>query len=180
MFDIFTKKKINEAKVANVFVNSIFNMVDEGFPLVASFINEDSEFVSTPNIQPENSMDFMLVAFAGNIKFIPEYFESYQDLRLTEQIISKLACALDTDKENMKKIIKELDLLFSKLNHPSKNTHYAMSKAVFHKYNLYQYQQDYFKNMRSPNPIFLKKLDEIMAQFIWDWDSFLDKYRVIE
>jgi hypothetical protein len=54
-----------------------------------------------------------------------------------------------------------------------------MSKAVFFKYNLSAYQQDYFKMMQTPNPIFLKKMDEIMSNFLFNWESFTVKYKVV-
>ena len=67
----------------------------------------------------------------------------------------------------------------NKVNHPSKNMHYAMSKGIFGKYQLNQFQDDYFKNMNSPNPMFLKRLDEAMDCFIWNWESFKQKYQII-
>jgi hypothetical protein len=64
------------------------------------------------------------------------------------------------------------------VNFPSKNILYSMSKAVFFKYELNQYQDEYFRSMNTPNPIFLKSLDEVMRNFIWDWEAFCDKYKV--
>jgi hypothetical protein len=67
----------------------------------------------------------------------------------------------------------------SRVNAPSKNVIYAMSKAVFFKYNLCEKQDKYFKDMKTANPIFLKNLDELMKNFTWDWDAFNDKYKVV-
>ena len=55
-----------------------------------------------------------------------------------------------------------------------------MSKAIFFKYELNDYQQDYFRKMKTPNPIFLKRLDEIVANFIWNWNDLKDKYKIVE
>ena len=55
---------------------------------------------------------------------------------------------------------------------------YAMSKGIFDKYALYDYQDEYFKRMQVPNPLFLKRMDEIVENFIWDWSAFLKKYRL--
>jgi hypothetical protein len=55
-----------------------------------------------------------------------------------------------------------------------------MSKAVFYKYDLAKYQKEYFKNLSSPDPIFLKHLDEIIDQFIIRWDHFTEKYKIAE
>ena len=53
-----------------------------------------------------------------------------------------------------------------------------MSKAVFFKYKLGQYQDDYFAQLNAPNPIFLKRMDSIMENYIWDWNSFFNKYKL--
>lgn len=179
MLTLFRKKKLAEDKVANVFVNTLLDLVDEGFPEVAALINEDPEFTTRPNIDSEDSDRFLLIVLAGNMKYIPDFFTNYQDFRLMDLINRKMASTLDADPEALKQTISNYQSLFTRINHPSKNTHYAMSKAVFHKYELNQFQETYFRNMKTPNPIFLKRLDEIMAHFIWDWEGFQNKFRVV-
>jgi hypothetical protein len=51
---------------------------------------------------------------------------------------------------------------------------------VFFKYELGQYQEDYFKNMNSPNPLFLKRLDEAMKLFLFNWAETKDNYQIVE
>jgi hypothetical protein len=53
-----------------------------------------------------------------------------------------------------------------------------MSKAMFEKYKLNDFQDDYFRRMQAPNPLFLKRMDEVMANFIWNWDAFFKKYKM--
>ena len=67
----------------------------------------------------------------------------------------------------------------NRVNHPSKNMLYAMSKAMFYKYELNDHQVEYFRNLNTPNPIFLKNLDDVMSNFLWDWDAFEEKYKVV-
>jgi hypothetical protein len=64
------------------------------------------------------------------------------------------------------------------INAPSKNNLYAMSRAVFYKYELNQYQDEYFMRENAPNPIFKKNLDDVMRNFVWDWSAFTEKYKV--
>ena len=52
-----------------------------------------------------------------------------------------------------------------------------MSKAVFFKYKLGQYQDAYFSQLNAPSPILLKRMDNVMENFLWDWDTFFDKYK---
>lgn len=180
MFKSLLKKKISEEKLANVFVNGLIDLVDNAFPEVAALINEDPEFAVSPRIQDTDSDKFLLIVIAGNLKYIPNHFSSYQDMRMIDQIYRKLAVALGLDVESVKTVIGKYQNFCSRMNHPSKNTLYAMSKGVFYKYELTQYQDEYFKGMNCPNPVFLKRLDEILLNFIWDWDAYLDKYRVTE
>ncbi|MGD1846714.1 MAG: hypothetical protein ACFB10_15100 [Salibacteraceae bacterium] len=180
MLTLFRKKKLAEEKVANVFVNTLLDLVDEGFPEVAALINEDPEFSISPNINAEDSDRFLLIMLAGNMKYIPDYFTNYQDFRLMDLINRKMALALGVEADALKQTISNYQSFFTRINHPSKNTHYAMSKAVFYKYELNDFQSEYFRNMKTPNPIFLKRLDDIVAHFIWDWESFQNKFRVVE
>ena len=117
---------------------------------------------------------------AGNLNFIPRYFNDYQDIRLAESANRKFARVLDVPLDIFKSEIKKYNQLFSRLNHPSKNTLYAMSKAVFNKYHLGQFQDEYFKKMDAPNPVFLKRLDAIMEEFIFDWEQFVDDFKIVE
>jgi hypothetical protein len=75
-------------------------------------------------------------------------------------------------------LIRSYQSFISRINQPSKNMVYGMSKAVFHKYSLNNFQDEYFKRMQAPNPLFLKRMDEVMGNFVWNWDAFFKKYRL--
>ena len=180
MFTIFKKKKLTEDQLANFFVNSIIRLVEEGFGDVAEIINNDPEFLKRPGISRTDSDRFLLVVIAGNMKFLNDHLTSVKDVRITEKIYRKLSQALGVDPMSLKETVAKYQSWMSRINHPSKNTRYAMSKGVFFKYDLNQFQTDYFRNMNTPNPIFLKRLDEIIAQFVFDWDDLNEKYRIVE
>jgi len=180
MFDIFFKKKITEEKLVDYFVFSTVKMVDEAFNDVAELIIRDPEFKTTPQIDDTNVDPFLWVVITGNLSLIPRHFNDYQDIRLMEDANRKFSRLLDIPVDVFKMEIKKNSQLFSRLNHPSKNTVYAMSKAVFHKYHLGQYQDEFFKNKDLPNPLFLKRLNEIMEQFLFNWEQFVDDYKIVE
>ena len=56
MFKIFGKKKIKEDVVANIFVNSILNTIDQGFSEIAGIIN-DALNVSLAILQTKSIVD---------------------------------------------------------------------------------------------------------------------------
>lgn len=178
MLTLFGKKKLTENAVANIFVNSLVDLADKGFEDVAFLIQNDPSFVSPPQIDPQNIDPFLLILVAGNISFIPKYFSNGQDRRIIELTMEKMAEIYGMEQMEYAALVKKYKSFMSRINHPSKNMHYAMSKAVFYKYNLNEYQDDFFKPLKSPNPIFLKKMNDIMEHFIWNWEGFFERYRV--
>lgn len=175
MFAIFGKKKVKEDVVANIFVNTILNTIDNGFNDIVDIINDAPEFIKSPAITQENDDAFVLIVIAANLNYIPQHLKEYQDDRMIQLIITKFSNAFDVEESRLKEVITNYQTYLSKVNHPSKNTLYAMSKAVFGKYQLNQFQDEYFKNMNSPNPMFLKRLDEVMENFLWNWDTYTQK-----
>lgn len=180
MFSIFKKKKLTEEQAAQIFVNSIITLVDEGFDDVVDIINNDPEFERMPQISKNDADKFLLIVISGNLKLISKHFEAVREVKITDRIIRKFAHVLKVEPQVLKETIAKYQSWMAQVNHPSKNTLYAMSKGIFFKYDLNQYQNEYFRNMNTPNPIFLKRLDEIVSQFIFDWETLIEKYRLVD
>ncbi len=178
MFGTLLKKKISNDTLANVFINGIFDSIDNTFPLVAEYINEDPAFVQSPNINPEDNYEFSLIILVGNISFLESSFPPEQADQIESIIYEKLARMYEMSTSEFKQLLKDYKTFINRLNSPSKNMIYGMSKAIFDKYTLYNYQDEYFKRMQTPNPLFLKRLDHIVENFVWNWDSFFKKYKL--
>jgi|TARA_B110000503_G_C7170283_1_gene423913 hypothetical protein len=177
---IFGKKKLKEDKLANIFVNSILQTVEECFSDIVGIIKESPEFVNTPEIETNHDSKFLLIVIAANLKEIPRHLESHQDNRVINLIITKLSGVFGVEFDKLEGTLREYQSYLSRVNHPSNNNLYAMSKAVFFKYDLGQYQEDYFKNMNSPNPLFLKRLDEAMKLFLFNWAETKESHHIVE
>ena len=178
MFGAILRKKVSDEKLANVFINGLFSSIDNGFPVVAEFINDDPAFVVSPKIPKNHNYEFSLIVIVGNLSFLESAFEPEQADRVESLVYTKLAKAYEMTNLEFKQLVKDYKHLITRLNHPSKNMVYAMSKGIFDKYALYNFQDEYFKRMQSPNPLFLKRMDEIVENFVWDWDAFFKKYRL--
>lgn len=177
---IFGKKKLKEDKLANIFVNGTLEAVDKGFEDIIGLIKDSPEFISTPEIDPNEDSKFLLIVLAANLKEIPKHLAAHQDHRMINLIITKLAAVFDVDFDKLEGILREYQSYLGRVNHPSNNNLYAMSKAVFFKYDLGQYQEEYFKKMNAPNPLFLKRLDEAMALFLYNWKDTQEEFQIVE
>jgi len=178
MFSTLIKKKLSDDQVANIFINAIYNCVDNGFPIIANMINEDPAFVQSPNISEKNNNEFAMIVIVGNLSFLESTFDAEQAARIEALIFEKLSRIYEMESNQFQNLVREYQSFIMRVNHPSKNWIYGMSRALFYKYNLNDYQDMFFKRMQAPNPLFLKRMDEVMTNFIWNWDAFFKKYRI--
>ncbi len=178
MLGSLLKKKLSDNQLANVFMNGILEMVENGFGEVAQLINEDPAFIASPNIQEEKNGQFSMVVMVANLSYLESTFEVEQAVRVEQLIFDKLGKMMQASAAEAEETVREYQKFMLRINHPSKNMVYAMSKAVFYKYNLNDYQDEYFRRMQAPNPLFLKRMDAVVGNFLWDWDAFFKKYRI--
>jgi hypothetical protein len=175
---IFRKKKLTTDKVANVFVNSLTSSIDNSFEDITNSIINSPEFIKKPNIDHNNSDKFLMIILAGNISYLKRYFTATEEKEIKGKIIEKFAGVFGLDYKEMKSIIDDFSAFICRVNYPSKNTIYGMSKALFFKYNLGESQEEYFAKLNTPNPLLLKQLDKIVENYIWDWTTFFNTYKI--
>lgn len=176
---LFGKKKLSEDKLANIFVNAVLELTAGGFPTVAAELNESPEFQVCPEISETDDRAFALIVLAGNLIEMQRVVGPGVDRRIQALSISKFAEAMGGTGAELEEEVKTVRERMERLNYPSKNTVYAMSKVLFHEYELYCFQDTYFREQRTPNPIILKRLNGLMGYFIWGWSDVLDQYRIV-
>lgn len=179
MLTIFGKKKLTPERVAHLLAHNILETVENGFPEIAGFIKDSPEFVRVPDIDKDDYGKFLMIVIAGNFSYIPQFFTEGQDKEIIDECTKKFAPVFDMTPAQLASHVREYKEFMSRVNAPSKNMLYAMSKAIFFKYDLNDCQEEYFRSMKTPNPIFLKNLDEVVRNFLWDWEAFNEKYKVI-
>lgn len=176
---LFGKKKISEDKLSNVFVNAVLELTAGGFPLVAAELNESPEFEASPGLVPEDDSNFALIVLAANLMEMQRIAGPGLDKRLYALSVSKFASAFNRDAGDVEQEVKALQGRMERLNYPSKNTVRAMGIVLFQEYELYCYQDLYFREQRVPNPIILKRVTNLMGYFIWGWNDVLEQYRIV-
>ncbi len=172
------KRKLSDDQVSNIFINALLEVVDNGFIEVAELINEDLAFVKSPEVESNQNGEFALIVIAANLSFLESTFDADQALRVEQMIFQKLGKMYDLSTSEFQALAREYQSFITRVNYPSKNMVYGMSKAMFEKYQLNEFQDDYFRRMQAPNPLFLKRMDEVMANFIWNWDAFFKKFKM--
>jgi hypothetical protein len=175
---LFRKKKITESQLAMSFVNTTIRSIEDSFEDVIDAIKNDSELASTPSISEKEINQFIFIVFAGNLKLLERFLPASEEISLNGLITEQITVAYNSDYNTIKGLLEEYSSYISRVNHPSKNVLYGMSKAIFFKYNLGKHQEDYFAQLNSPNPIFLKRIDNIMENYLWDWNNFFNKYKI--
>ncbi len=178
MLGTLLKKKLSDNQLASIFLNGIFEMVDNSFVEVVDLINDDVAFVQSPCLSAEKNGQFTMIVVVANISSLESAFETTQANRIERIIFEQLGSLMGKSTAEAEEKVREYQKFMSRINHPSKNLVYAMSKSVFSKYQLNEFQDEYFKRLQAPNPLFLKRLDQMMALFLWDWDSFFKKYKI--
>ncbi len=176
---LFGKKKITEEKLSNVFVNAVLEFTAQGFPALAAELNESPEFIVSPNLKEADDVDFALIILAGNLMEMQKIIGPGLDRRIYSLSVSKFAQAIGRTGSDLELEVRALQSNMDRLNFPSKNTVYAMGKAVFHRYDLYCFQDVYFREQRSPNPIILKRINVLMGYFIWNWAEVQEQYKIV-
>jgi len=172
------KKKLKPEEVARMFVHATLDSIEDAWPDVLGMLRETPHLERVPEIEDAEVGPFLLVVLAGNLDFIPHFFDAGTDQVLVEAILSELAIQLDLPTPQLAPKISQMRDAMVKLNKPSNKTLSAMSRGLYIGYDLNGCQEEYFRSLSVPNPRFLMQMEEILQHFLWDWSSFNEQYRV--
>jgi hypothetical protein len=172
------KKKLKPEEVARMFVHATLDSVEDAWPDILGLLRETPHLERPPEIDDAEVGPFLLVVLAGNLDFIPRFFDGGADHALVEAIVSELSTQLELPTDQLADRISCTRDARVKLNKPSKKTLSAMSRGLYLGYGLNEYQEEYFRSLNVPNPRFLMQMEEVLQHFLWDWTSFHEQYRV--
>ena len=178
LFGKLVKQKLTEEQVATLFVNTTFESVEAGWPLVAEAINECASFATRPQLDPNDYGRFLLAVVAANLQSIPKHFEAGVDRRLVQRICAKFARAFDMSNDDFTKRVQAYRSYMKQVNHPSKKLDRGFTRLVMYKYHLIAHQDAYFASISSPDPNIQRELHGLLVNFLWDWEEFVSTYRV--
>lgn len=176
---LFGRKKLTEDKLANIFVNAVIELTDQGYPTIVAELQDSPEFERMPAFGPGDDELFAQIVLAGNLIEATRTLPAGTDRRVFSLSISKFAHAFGLNAGDLEVDVIAMQHEMERLNHPSKNTVYAMSRMVFARFDLFRDQKAYFRDQRTPDPIVLKRLNGLMGYFLWNWPQVQEEYRIV-
>ena len=179
LFGFSKKEKISVEKLAKLYANTLFEVVENGFPEIIGFVNDNRKFEESPNLQTEDVKWFLMIIFAANNHRLSDFFDDDVVDALhnacTKEIIHFFT---DEEEEVVRDMIVDYESFFAEQFEELSKLEKAMARSIFIKYNLNDYQGKLLKNQNEPNPVFLQELANLLSNFVWNWSDFLSKYKV--
>tara|TARA_B100000614_G_scaffold187271_1_gene168376 strand:+ start:1016 stop:1570 length:555 start_codon:yes stop_codon:yes gene_type:complete len=174
------KNKLKANLVSEIYVNTLDSVIEEGFDEIKDFINNNNNLEGNANLTKADIDWFRNIIFLGNIQNLQSYFEEHDSTKLRGMILDIMYKDLDQNKQNLA-IERFLDYenYFNDLLSENSDVQNAMAYGIFEKYNLNKYQGQLFKRKNKPNPIFLNELKGLLKLFLWNWDDYLEKNKII-
>ncbi len=177
-FGISKKTKITAEKTTTLLVETLDEVIINGFVELQDFINNNNNLEKNPNITDNDIKWFRLIVFAGNLKLLSTSFDDVQAEQLHNMLLDKMVEKIVEEKEIALEQLNDYITYISDLTKQSDNCIEAMAKAVFDKYAINDFQSDLFKRKNEANPVFFQELKNIMSHFIWNWEDFLYKHKI--
>ncbi len=174
------KKKVKLDVTVSIFVKLLENVISEGYFEIKDFINHNNNLEINPNLKDVDIDWFSNVIFLGNIKKLEEYFEEEEVSILRALILDEIYKDIEGDNQHLA-VERFLDYenYFNDLLVKYECPISAMAHAIFEKYNINDFQGDLFKRKNKPNPIFLNELKNLLKHFLWNWEEYLEKNKLI-
>jgi hypothetical protein len=179
MLGLFGKKKVKATELVPTYVAAIYDVIENGFPEIAGYINEEKEFDKSPNLSDKEHEWFLFIIYAGNMINLENHFEKQQATALSSMISKEVIRFLKKDPEVTDSILYDYEVFLRNLLSQTKSINKSLSLAIFHKYDLNKYQKEHFQKLNTPSPIVMKELNEMVDFFMWNWEDYLAKYKVV-
>ena len=178
-FGISKKDKITVKDTSKIFTVALNKVINDGYPEIQSFLNNNNNLEKSPNISDEEIKWFRLIIFVGNLHVLSTKFEENESLELRNEIIDKLLPYLDDDPEVAMDLFLNYETYYNDLLAKQIDPIETMSLAVFDKYNINDYQSELLKRKNEPNPVLFNELRKYLSHFVWNWEEFLEKLKVL-
>lgn len=182
LFGFSKKKKIKIQDLAFVYSSTLHEVIQAGFPEIIEFVNDNRKFEESPNLQKDDISWFLMIVFVANNFHLSNFFDDQIVDRLQHLGLNKLLEKISPDEEEdiIRDRFIDYENFFKDQVSDDVSIEKAMAKSIFIKYNLNDFQGKLLKNQNEPNPVFLQELTNLLSHFVWNWDDYLNKYKVVD
>tara|TARA_B100000700_G_scaffold328199_1_gene445266 strand:+ start:1650 stop:2201 length:552 start_codon:yes stop_codon:yes gene_type:complete len=177
-FGISKKDKVSVKDTANLFSVALNKVVNDGFPEIQTFLNNNNNLEKSPEILDEEIKWFRLIIFSCNLHLLSTKFEENEALSLRNHIVDELMPFLEDDIEIAMDLFLNYETYFNEIIQTQVDPIDTMTVAVFDKYNINECQSELLKRKNEPNPVLFNELRKYLSHFIWNWDEFLEKCKI--
>ena len=171
------KKKITGSKTAHLLVETLDEVIVNGFVEIQDFLNNNN-LEHKPNLTNKDIKWFRLIVFVGNLKMIPTFFEQEHAEDLHNHLLDIMADKMEEKNEIAIEQLGDYCTYLDELLRKSDNCIEAMAIAVFDKYNINDFQVNLFRRKNEPNPVLFQELKNLISHFIWNWEDYLSKHKI--
>lgn len=178
-FGISKKDRVSVKDTANLFSVALNKVIDDGYKEIQDFLNDNNNLEKSPRILDTDIKWFRLIIFAGNLHIISTKFDDNQTLSLRNFIIDDISSFLDKDRDIAMDMFLQYETYYNDLLKTHIDPIETMSIAIFDKFNINDCQSDLLKRKNEPNPVLFNELKKLLNHFIWNWDEFLEKCKVV-
>ena len=174
------KKKVDSKLTASIYVAALNNVVNDGFVEIKDFINNNNNLEDNPNLTNEDIKWFRNIVFLGNMQSLQLHFEEKEATKIREFMLDEMYKDLEHNEQHLAiEGFLDYENYFSELMRENEFPVNAMAYGIFEKYNINDFQGDLFKRKNKPNPIFYNELKNLLKHFIWNWEDYLEKNKLI-
>lgn len=175
-FSFSKKQKISADTTAQLFVNTLIEVVENGFEVLQDFVNTSDILPTNPKLNATDIKWFRWIVFAGNIKMLYQTFEEDEAEKLHNMLIDKMIITTNLPNDTTLQQINDYVYYISNLVKKSEDIVEAMARAIIEKYDMFPNNTNTQNNHHQA--IFLQELQGIMSHFLWNWEDYLAKHRI--
>ncbi len=182
LFGFSKKKKIKIQDLASVYSSTLHEVIQAGFREIIEFVNDNRKFEESPNLQKDDISWFLMIVFVANNFHLSNFFDDKIVDRLQHLSLNKLLEKISNDEEEdiIRDRFIDYENFFKDQVSDDISIEKAMAKSIFIKYNLNDFQGKLLKNQNEPNPVFLQELTNLLSHFVWNWEDYLKKFKVVD
>ena len=137
LFSFNKKEKISIEKLSKIYSNTIFEVVDKGFPEIIGFVNDNRKFEESPNLKTSDIKWFLMIIFVANNYRLSNFLKSEIVDKLHNSFAEEVVVYFSDDEpEIIRDMILDYEAFFNEQLKEANSIEKAMARSIFIKYNL--------------------------------------------